>query len=123
MADLNEKVMDAVKKEMEKDPSISIEELKAKATKIDPSIANLTARQFNARYPLQIKRAASAAQGGGTRRRRRSRRTEVNREALRGILLELAQDVAKAEGKGDIIEVVTGIDKYVDRVVQTTSKR
>jgi hypothetical protein len=37
---------------------------------------------------------------------------------VRGVLLELARDVANAQGKGDVVDVIMGIDRYVDRVVK-----
>ena len=122
MPEVNEKVMEAVRQELEKNPNISNDELQAKVAKLDPSIAELTTRQFNARYPLQVRRAMSMAAGGG-RRRRRTRRVEGDREKVRGVLLELAHDVARAEGKGDVIDVIAGLDKYVEKVVQVAGKR
>lgn len=56
MAETNPKVMAMIEAELAKDPSISNDELLAKAKKIDRSVGNLSARQFNARYPLQVKR-------------------------------------------------------------------
>lgn len=56
MAETNPKVMAMIEAELAKDPSISNDELLAKAKKIDRSVGSLSARQFNARYPLQVKR-------------------------------------------------------------------
>lgn len=56
MAETNPKVMAMIEAELARDPSISNDELLAKAKKIDRSVGNLSARQFNARYPLQVKR-------------------------------------------------------------------
>lgn len=56
MAETNPKVMAMIEAELAKDPSISNDELLAKAQKIDRSVGGLSARQFNARYPLQVKR-------------------------------------------------------------------
>lgn len=56
MAETNPKVMAMIEAELAKDPSISNDELLAKAQKIDRSVSSLSARQFNARYPLQVKR-------------------------------------------------------------------
>jgi len=34
------------------------------------------------------------------------------------VLLSLARDMASAQGKGDVVDVVAGIDRYVDRVLK-----
>lgn len=54
--------METVEEELRKDPEISNEELRSKAEDIDPEFADLSARQFNARYPLQVKRQLEAEQ-------------------------------------------------------------
>lgn len=54
-ADRNEDVMEMVEEELRKDPETSNQELREKAEEIDSDIADLSARQFNARYPLQVK--------------------------------------------------------------------
>jgi len=56
MAETNPKVMAMIEAELARDSSISNDELLEKAKKIDRSVGNLSARQFNARYPLQVKR-------------------------------------------------------------------
>ena len=56
MAATNPKVMAMIERELAKNPSISNEALLEKAKKIDGSVGELSARQFNARYPLQVKR-------------------------------------------------------------------
>ena len=132
MADVNPKVMEMIRAELEKNPDTSNAELLDKATSIDSSVGDLTARQFNARYPLQVKRAMkptrrrskrarpSKAPSGGSRKRR-SGASDKGRDQVRAVLLELAREVASAEGKGDIVDVVMGIDRYVDRVVKATA--
>jgi hypothetical protein len=92
-------------------------------------VGELTARQFNARYPLQVKRAmaprkprkrAKKSRTDGSARRGSRRRSNGNdRDQVRGVLLELAKDVANAQGKGDVIDVIAGIDRYVDRITSS----
>lgn len=68
MAETNPKVMAMIERELGKDPSISNEALLEKAKKIDAAVGRLSARQFNARYPLQVKRrkdGSSAKKRGG----------------------------------------------------------
>ncbi len=139
MAETNPEVMAMIKDELQKNPDISNQELFEKAQSVDPDIAKLSARQFNARYPLQVKRTVAPKKKTTTRRTARGRtrgetRTAAARRApatprlskaptdsrdkVRAVLLELARDVAAAEGKGDVVDVIMSIDRYVDRVVK-----
>jgi hypothetical protein len=181
MAAPNERVMDMVRREIEKNPSIPSQELFEKAKKMDSSMKRLTIRQFHATYPLQVKRlskgarrrgrprkaAAAAPVKRGRRRRgaakaapaKRARRPGrppgrpagrppgrprgrppgrpraaataaasaarnegvSDRDAVRTILLQFASEVAGAEGKADIVQVMGTMERYVDRLVQATS--
>jgi hypothetical protein len=124
MADANPKVMEMIRDELKKNPDISNPELLEKATKLDPSIKKLSARQFNATYPLQVKRAMKPRKKTPRKARKAaaSRGTagagRDGREQVRTVLLDLAKDVANAQGKGDVVDVIAGIDRYVDRVVK-----
>ena len=60
MAKTDDKVMAVVEKELEKDPDASVQDLYDKAKSVKSAIGKLTLRQFNARYPLQVKRKKSA---------------------------------------------------------------
>lgn len=66
MAEQNPQVMELVRQELERDPGASTQALYERAREVDPSIGELSTRQFHARYPLQVKRA----QGGGGGRKR-----------------------------------------------------
>lgn len=57
MAEASAKVMDMVQSELKKNPDISNRELREKAVSIDKGVEKLSARQFNATYPLQVKRS------------------------------------------------------------------
>lgn len=126
MADVNPRVMEMVANELKKSPDLSNAELLKKATRIDPSVAELSARQFNARYPLQVKRALrprkrTTRKPGKTQARVRGGRVaggNGDRDRIRGVLLDLARDIANAQGKGDVVDVIAGIEGYVDRVVK-----
>lgn len=139
MADANPKVMQMVETELKKNPSISNKELLEKAKSIDKGVDKLTARQFNATYPLQVKRAMkpsrrrAAKKGGkaGGRRARKSARPAAargrstaagagDRDQVRKVLVELARDVAQGD-RGALVQVVAGIDRYVDRVMKAAS--
>lgn len=128
MAESNAQVMEMIEAELRKDPNVSNADLFEKAAAIDPSIESLSARQFNARYPLQVKRALKPRKPKARRGKRsragtagaagRSRAGGADRDRVRGVLLELVKDIANAEQKGDVVDVVAGIDRYVDRVVK-----
>ena len=133
MADANPKVMEMIEAELKKNADISNAELLEKARKIDKGVEKLSARQFNAKYPLQVKRALNPPKRRSSRKRKstssskgrstgRSRTAgDDSRDRVRAVLLELAKDVANAENKGDVVEVVAGIDRYIDRVVKAAS--
>jgi hypothetical protein len=118
MAEAEPKVMEMIEAELKKNPDISNPELFEKAKTIDKSVAKLSPRQFNAMYPLQVKRAMKPARP----RKRKSGKagTNAQREKVRAVLLSLAKDVADAGGKGEVVDIVAGIDGYVDRVLKAT---
>lgn len=128
MADSNPKVMEMVETELKKNGDISNAELFEKATRIDGGIKSLSARQFNAMYPLQVKRALKPRKRTSRRKKGTGRKSATSasrsgarvtdRDRVRTVLLELAKDIAGAEGKADVVDVVAGIDRYVDRVVK-----
>lgn len=127
MPEVNSKVMAMVEEELRKNPEISTEELFQKAVKLDKEIGKLSARQFNARYPLQVKRRNAPRR---TRRpaesRPRGRAVKVggaDRTAIRSVLLQFAKDIAAAEEKADVVDVIGGVDKYVERVIAAAGAR
>lgn len=142
MATRHEQVMEMVARELEQNPDIDAGELYTRAAEIDPSIRELDRRQFNARYPLQVKRLRAAARGDGgaakpaaprpSRRRKsqakgktqaapRQRRAAAgvapSREKVRGVFLDFARDFANAESRSEIVNVLGDLDRYVDRIV------
>lgn len=128
MAKTDEKVMKLVESELKKNPEISVDELYAKAKKAKSDIGDLTLRQFNARYPLQVKRRMS----GSSRKRARRRKTRkassstedgASREKVRETFLRFASDLAAAEERKDLVDVLANVDQYVDQVLKTTGGR
>ena len=69
-------VMSWVEGQLKDNPDVSVDELLEGAVKLNAGIAELTKRQFHARYPLQVKRAArrAADAAAGIKPRRRPRR-------------------------------------------------
>lgn len=130
VAERNPQVMEMVAKELEKDPEAKADSLFEKARKIDPSIGDLSLRQFHARYPLPLKRKRSAGKGRARRPRSRAksappakqksapaRRQGAPRDEVRRIFLEFASDLARAESRASIVDVLAKVDDYVDRVI------
>lgn len=126
MAKTDEKVMALVEKELKKNPDASVNELYEKAQKAEPAIGELSLRQFNARYPLQVKRRMSRQESGTKRSRKRTtrkaRRKKADdgerREKVRQTFLRFASDLAAAEERKELVDVVAGVDKYVDQVLK-----
>lgn len=141
MADRNEAVMEMVRSELERDPGVSNAVLREKATKIDPAVAEMPTRRFNALYPLQVKRALNP--GGGRKAKRGRKRAAKagraesapapkraeraapasDRDAIRGVFLDFASDFAKAESRQEIVGVLSSVDAYVDRVQKLLARR
>ncbi len=113
MADVNGKVMDYVRDELQRNPGVKTEQLYTQAKKLDKNVGGLSIRQFHARYPLQIKRQLAAQRP----RRRRPRRKGVDRGAIKAELLSFARAIMAAEGGAAIVDVIGSVDKHVDRVL------
>lgn len=94
MPDTIDRVMAMVEKELQANPNISNEELRAKAEKLEAGVGRMSARQFNATYPLQVKRRSrprrarsgrKAAKGASGRKRgRKTRAAGAKRAAAAG---------------------------------------
>lgn len=123
MAKNETKVMRFVEKELGSNPQIETSALYDKAKNVDPSVADLSLRQFNARFPLQVKRKKSLARARPKRTRpaRRKSATANHRDAVREAFLRFAEDLTSAEEKKDLVRVLAGVDKYVDQVLQQAS--
>lgn len=128
-----------VRHELVENPDIDNAVLFEKALRLDPAaMEGVDRRQFNARYPLQIKRREMAPrprkQGESPRRRRRARNADgagaagaagapisilrtMARDGVRDVLLRFAQDLANAESRGELVSVVAGVDQYVDQIL------
>jgi hypothetical protein len=146
MADRNQKVYDRVRQELTKNSQLGSRELYGLAQDIDRSIGQDSLQQFHARYVLPFKReqsrrrkdgAAAAAPKRGrrpkakveepvaraatpaVRRGRRPRRNDGSeRDRVRGVLLEFARAFADAESRTQIVQVLSKIDQYVDRITK-----
>jgi hypothetical protein len=72
VAKTDEAAYAAVEAELRRNPNATQDELLEKAKEASPGIARLNRREFNARYPLQIKRKILRESGGGAPRKRRA---------------------------------------------------
>ena len=124
MTDIDPKVMAFVEAELANNPGAGSLELFGKAKQSFPSVVSLSIRQFHARYPLQVKRRASA---GRARKRRKKKapptRTadQDRRVAVRAILMRFATDLVSAEAKADIVKVLADSDRYVDEFIASAN--
>ena len=125
----HEKVMALVERELKKNPGIGSADLLAKAKKVSRSLSGMSVRQFHAKYPLQVKRRHGSTKPGRAKPSKakpqapsatKSRKPEAgDREKIRGILLSFAKDVSAAESQAATIEVISNLDRYVDRILKT----
>ncbi|MGD8360265.1 MAG: hypothetical protein PVJ04_02455 [Gemmatimonadota bacterium] len=135
MAEVDEKVMTFVEETLQKRPKIQLEELFEKAKKVSGAVKDLSKRQFNARYPLQVKRRRSqASRGKGARRKgtggssrgarvaRGKQGTVGPRESVRQVFLQFATDITGAEDRKDLVRVLASVDAYVDQVLKGVAR-
>ena len=135
--------MEFVVRTLEADPGISNADLFAAAREIDASVADLTARQFHAKYPLQVKARLArdaAAKSEAPPEPEAPPAVEMAVEdappveevaaaeagpagtgdpaAVRRLLLDLAKELANAESQADTIEVMARLDDYVAEIMK-----
>lgn len=141
MAKVDEKVLKLVEEGVKANPKVTARELYEKAKAVASAIGELSVRQFNAIYLLPVKRRlgkgapakapARKAPAKKAAARRPARRTRARREAppaadrdaIRAVLLDFAKRVAGAEGKGQMVDLIAGIDRWVDRVAKAAGAR
>lgn len=136
--DVSAAVLKYVTRRLKANPNVKNADLFARACEIDESVAKLSARQFHAKYPLQVKRRlAKAAAGTGkpaaaarkapAKRRARAKAAPAaatpavgggNPDAVRALLLNLARELAGAGTQAETIEVMARLDVYVDDIMQ-----
>jgi hypothetical protein len=134
MAEVDPKVMKFVEDTLRKSPRIKNAALFERVKESFPFMGELTSRQFNARYPLQVKRRralARRARSGGARKspsargglRPRTRPTPGSpRDAVRQVFLDFATDLAAAEDRKELVTVLAQVDAYVEQVVKSLEK-
>jgi hypothetical protein len=83
MSEISADVLAAVERALKKNPSLTSKELQEQATKVDKSVAELTGRQFHARYALQAKRKLTAPGKKAAKKKRSARKKPAKRVAAR----------------------------------------
>ncbi|MCY3548346.1 MAG: hypothetical protein OXH49_15845 [Gemmatimonadetes bacterium] len=125
-------VMEYVERTLEANPGIANADLFAGAREIDPSVGQLTGRQFHARFPLQVKArlARAAAPEAKTPPEPEVPTAEETAAAdappvetgdpvaVRRLLLDLAKELASAESKAEVIELMARLDEYVAEIMK-----
>ena len=134
-------VLAYVERVLKRNPDVKNAELFAGACEIDASVAELSARQFHAKYPLQVKRRLAAAEApkpaapavaepapsaapspapsaAETPAAEAPAMGSGDAAAVRGLLLSLVRELANAETQAETIEVMARLDGYVNDVMQ-----
>ena len=137
-ADAGAAVLAYVARVLKRNPDVKNAELFAGACEIDASVAELSPRQFHAKYPLQVKRRLAAAEAPKAVARVVAEPAPAaapapaapapppaapsvgdgDAAAVRGLLLSLVRELANAQTQADTIEVMARLDGYVDDVMQ-----
>ncbi|MCY3600968.1 MAG: hypothetical protein OXN85_13460 [Gemmatimonadetes bacterium] len=134
-------VLAYVTRVLKRNPGVKNAELFAGACEIDASVAELSPRQFHAKYPLQVKRRLAAAEAPKPAAPAVAEPAPAVAEpapaaappapaaeapamgggdaaAVRGLLLSLVRELANAETQAETIEVMARLDGYVNDVMQ-----
>jgi hypothetical protein len=135
-----EDVMEFVVRTLDENPDVKNADLFAGACEIDSSIAELSPRQFHAKYPLQVKRRLARAEAAARAAAPPPEVPEAPAEeatpaeeaavadipsvgegdpmAVRGLLLDLALELANAGSQAETIEVMARLDVYVAHIME-----
>lgn len=116
-----ERILEMVREQLQRTNPPSTEALYGRAARIDPAIRQLTLRQFNARYPLRVRR--EKARKGKNREEGETSLDPQLRSAVREVFVDLARKVCSTPyGPGFVILIGEDIEDYVDRVVEAASR-
>ena len=120
MSSTDEKIMAAVQAALDENPAASVDELFERAKTVSSSVADLSKRQFHARYPLQIKRKLTPRKRRKPKKKQPTTKGKASsvgvataHEGVRRAFLDFASELAAAEARKDVVRVVASVDKYV----------
>ena len=134
-------VLAYVTRVLKRNPEVKNAELFKGACEIDASVAELSARQFHAKYPLQVKRRLAATEAPKPAAPAPAAPAPApaapavaepppppapevpsigdgDAAAVRGLLFNLARELANAGTQAETIEVMVRLDGYVDDIMQ-----
>lgn len=141
----NPEIIERVREKLEKYPELKSRQLYDMAVRLDTSLATLGLRSFHARYVLPIMRERARAEGRIKPRAPRKKRVAAKTAAataagasdqkaartrssrgpssdeharVRAILLRFARDVAAAESRADIVDLIGGIDAVAAAILE-----
>lgn len=117
MADSREEIAEMIRARLQRAEPPDTKALYGRAVHIEESVQDLTLRQFNAKYVLQVKRKMKTDEEPEQERKEEPESAGQTRARVREILLQFARDVAAAD-RAEMIEVFTSVDVYVDKVVE-----
>ncbi len=123
-----DRVRDMVRHALVTDPAVTNRELMERARQLAPTaVEGLTLQQFHARFRLPVLRNEMAARKDKGKKkeepaRPRRRATAVVhaplRTSVREIFVRFAVDMESADNRGQLVQVVSGLDACVDEILR-----
>lgn len=116
-----EKILEMVRRQLGRSNPPGTEALYGRAARIDDGVKELTLRQFNARYPLRVRREMAREEEAGdedtVQQEADQQAPQADRGAIRSILLEFAREVVETpEGPAFVDLITSEVDGYVERI-------
>lgn len=122
MTTKRDEVLDMVRRQLHRANPPSTEALYGRAARIDNSLRELSLRQFNARYPLQVRREMARAEKTNRQPTESSDTNDFNRDGIRQVLLDFARTVSDATD-AQLIDLLTdGVEDYIDRILHLANR-
>lgn len=116
-----EMILEMVRQQLQRTNPPSTEALYGRAARIDPAIREFTLRQFNARYPLRVRREMAREQKESEEP---ASPEDDGRAAVREVLIDFAREVSSTpEGPEFIALIGEDLENFVDRVVAAVASR
>lgn len=117
-----EEILDMVRRQLQRTNPPDTEALYGRAARIDEGIKDLTLRQFNARYPLRVRREMAREEKADEEERAPQEEPAeaypgADREVVRTTLLDFARAVAEVPQGPELVDLIgSGVEEYVDRI-------
>lgn len=124
-----EEILEMVREQLGRTNPPGTEALYGRAARIDDGVKELTLRQFNARFPLRVRREMARAkttveEEEATPEAAGDEAHETDRAAIRGVLLEFARAVAETPRGPAFVDLVTSdVQAYVDSIEDAVLSR